>query len=93
MRRGIGVRFTCGHSTGKDDEGWVKRLQDAYLWMVVVYLCAVATFILWVYSVYLSSEITPLSIALLVMVIAFALSSIGTLLMKVGRIQEKLERR
>ena len=63
-----------------------------YKLSTIFFLCAIATFVIWIYVQFFSSEITAFSIALLGIILAFILTSIGTLLVKIGRIQEKIER-
>lgn len=69
-----------------------KSKIDWYKLSTIFYLCAIATFVIWIYIQFFSSEIAAFSIALLGIILAFILTSLGTLLLKIGGIQGKIER-
>ena len=69
-----------------------KSKIDLYKLSTIFYLCAIAIFVIWIYIQFFSSEITAFSIALLGIILAFILTSIGMLLLKIGGIQGKIER-
>ncbi len=70
-----------------------KSKINLYSLSITFYLCAIATFVVWIYVQFFSSEITAFSLALLGIILAFILTSIGTLLLKIGRIQGIIENR
>ena len=63
-----------------------KNFLSLHRLSTVFYLCAIAAFVIWIYTQFFFSEITAFSVALLGILLAFILTSIGTLLVKVGRI-------
>jgi len=76
--------------------GWKDRFQrtkiSLYNLSIIFYLCAIFTFIIWIYIQFFFSEITAFSLALLGIILTFVLTSMGTLLLKIGKIQGKIEK-
>ena len=64
-----------------------KKILSLYDLSIVFYLCAIAAFIIWIYTQFFFSEATTFSVALLSIILAFILTFSGTLLVKIGKIQ------
>ncbi|MGB2728564.1 MAG: hypothetical protein WBD09_08835 [Halobacteriota archaeon] len=69
-----------------------NNTKNLYELSIAFYLCGIGAFMIWIYIQFFSSEMTAFSIALLGIISAFILISIGMLLIRVERIQGKIKK-